>query len=42
MDSPLELVRLDIRLHGGAVTDHLDDQVTHVVFDEQLSSVAIA
>ncbi|XP_065897200.1 DNA ligase 4-like isoform X2 [Dysidea avara] len=33
-DSPLELVGLDIRLHGGVVTDHLDAQVTHIVFDE--------
>ena len=34
-DSPLELVGLDIRLHGGVVTDHLDAQVTHIVFDEK-------
>ena len=34
-DSPLELVGLVIRLHGGVVSDHLDDQVTHIVFDEE-------
>ena len=27
---------LDIRLHGGVITDYLDAQVTHVVFNEQL------
>lgn len=34
MDSPLELVGLDIRLHGGVISDNLDDHVTHVVINE--------
>ena len=34
-DSPLELVGLDIRLHGGVITDCLDAQVTHIVFNER-------
>ena len=34
-DSPLELVGLNIRLHGGVISDCLDAQVTHVVFSEQ-------
>jgi len=35
MDSPLELVGLNIRLHGGMIAECLDAQVTHIVFDEK-------
>ncbi len=31
----LDLVAMEIRLHGGVVTDEFDETVTHVVFDKR-------
>ena len=31
----LELVELEIRLHGGVIAEQFNEDITHVVFDKQ-------
>ena len=31
----LELVELEIRLHGGVIAEQFSEDITHVVFDKQ-------
>jgi len=39
--SGLDLIGLDIRLHGGTVVDQLTERVTHIIFNTRLVTFVV-